>query len=45
MAVQGYDIPYDSYWDDEEDRERANEAYWADWDLREMQALERHCGI
>ena len=45
MAIAGYDVPYGDYWDDEEDRERANAAYWADWDMREQEAVDRYYGI
>lgn len=44
-AIYGYDIPPKGYWDTEEDMQRAEEAYWADWDLREELAMERRPGI
>lgn len=44
-AVEGYDIPPASYWDGEEDRKWAEEAYWADWNMKEDEAVERHYGI
>ena len=46
-AISTYDrdMPPASYWDDEEDRRRAEEAYWADWNMKEEEAVERHYGI
>lgn len=43
-AVVGYDIPPASYWEDEEDKERAEDSYWTDWDMREQEAVDRHFG-
>ena len=45
-AVAGYDIPYDeNLLDDDEDRARDDEVYWADWMIREQDAVDRHYGI
>ena len=44
-AIVGYDIPPSSYWDDEEDRQRAEEAYRSDWDMREQEAVDRYYGL
>ena len=37
-------IPPASYWEDEEDMERAEDSYWADWDMREQEAVDRYFG-